>query len=302
MRNAVAVAAIVLTLGMSLAMDADAARRFGGGKSTGMQRQTTSQPAPSGSPGSPATAAGQVAPAGGAAAGATTAAAAPKRSWMGPIAGLAAGLGLAALASHLGLGAAMGNLLMFGLLAMAALALVGFVMRKRAAGAAGSLAPAGAGGGLSGGRPGQGGLIGSRVGGGIDAPARGASAGVIPAGFDVPAFERNAKDQFMALQSANDARDLDRLRDFLTPQMLEAVQADLAGRGEAPQRTEVFGLQAQVLEVVEEADTYVVSVRFSGSVRDEAGAVPEDLNEVWHLVKPRSGFGGWLIAGIQQAA
>ena len=61
-------------------------------------------------------------------------------------------------------------------------------------------------------------------------------------------------------------------------------------------------LQAQVLDVAEEADRYVVSVRFTGSVRDEQGATPEDLDEIWHLVKPRTGFGGWTIAGIQQAA
>ena len=78
MRNAVAVAAIVLTLGMSLAMDADAARRFGGGKSTGMQRQTTSQPAGPSNAGHNGTASPtQAAPAGGATAGATAAAAAP---------------------------------------------------------------------------------------------------------------------------------------------------------------------------------------------------------------------------------
>jgi predicted lipid-binding transport protein (Tim44 family) len=62
----------------------------------------------------------------------------------------------------------------------------------------------------------------------------------------------------------------------------------------------VFGLTAQVVNVVEEASQYVVSVRFTGSVRDEAGAVPEDLDEVWHLTKPRAGMGGWVIAGIQQ--
>ena len=48
------------------------------------------------------------------------AAAAPRRSWMGPIAGLAAGLGIAALMSHLGLGAEFGNIIMMVLLAVAA--------------------------------------------------------------------------------------------------------------------------------------------------------------------------------------
>ena len=29
-------------------------------------------------------------------------------------------------------------------------------------------------------------------------------------------------------------------------------------------------------------------------------SVPEDLDETWHLTKPRTGMGGWVIAGIQQ--
>ena len=53
---------------------------------------------------------------------------------MGPIAGLAAGLGIAALMSHLGLGEAFGNFLMLALLAVAAIFLVRFVMRRMGAG------------------------------------------------------------------------------------------------------------------------------------------------------------------------
>jgi predicted lipid-binding transport protein (Tim44 family) len=106
----------------------------------------------------------------------------------------------------------------------------------------------------------------------------------------------------MALQSANDARDLPRLRSYLSPEVFDAVQADIAERGDAPQQTQVFGLTAQVLDVAQEEDRYVVSVRFTGSVRDEPGAVPEDLDEIWHLTKPRTGMGGWVIAGIQQAS
>jgi predicted lipid-binding transport protein (Tim44 family) len=141
------------------------------------------------------------------------------------------------------------------------------------------------------GQPQGGSLIGSRVVGG---------AGSIPPDFDAVGFARNAQDQFMALQAANDAGDLDRLRGYLTPEMFEAVKAELAARGDAPQQTQVFGLTAQVLNVVEENSQYVVSVHFTGSVRDEAGAVPEDLDEIWHLTKPKVGMGGWVIAGIQQ--
>jgi predicted lipid-binding transport protein (Tim44 family) len=45
---------------------------------------------------------------------------------------------------------------------------------------------------------------------------------------------------------------------------------------------------------------YVVSVRFTGMIREEAGAPAESFDEIWHLVKPRQGQGGWLLAGIQQ--
>jgi predicted lipid-binding transport protein (Tim44 family) len=148
--------------------------------------------------------------------------------------------------------------------------------------------------------PQAGSTIGSRLGGGLQTAAT-APVATIPAGFDVAAFERTAKEQFIALQAANDARDLNRLRDYLSPQMFEIVRAEIAERGDAPQDTQVFGLVAQVLEVVEEPTQYIVSVRFTGSIREQKGATPEDLQEVWHLVKPTRGFGGWVIAGIQQA-
>ena len=304
MKRALALLAVVATLGMAVSLDAEA-RRLGGGKSSGMQRQSVTAPATTPGGTTSPTTAGQTAPAATSAAAAApgaAAAAAPKRSWMGPIAGLAAGLGIAALASHFGFGEALANMLTIALVVMAVLMLVGFVMRKRMQGPA----MANAGGPQDHGmfrapvQPQGGSLIGSRIGSGL-APAA-TAVGTIPADFDTAAFVRNAKSQFLALQSANDARDIDRLRDFLTPEMFEVVRADVAERGDAPQQTEVFGLEAQVLDVAEEDGRYIVSVRFTGSVRDRHGAVPEDLDEVWHLTKPRTGFGGWVVAGIQQAA
>jgi predicted lipid-binding transport protein (Tim44 family) len=319
LRKTLALFAVILTLGMTtVAFDAEAARRLGGGKSAGMQKQNVAPPA--NAPANSSAAPNQAAPAAGTAAAAApaAAAAATKRSWMGPLAGLAAGLGLAALASHLGMGEAFANMLMIGLLVMGVLLVVGMVMRKRAAAQAGALAGAGGVGSvggpfgqpqphsqqgtlLSSTQPQGGSLIGSRIGGGLgDGTAASPNVGSIPADFDAVGFARNAQDQFMALQAANDAGDLDRLSGYLTPEMFESAKADLAARGNSPQQTQVFGLTAQVVNVAEEGAQYVVSVRFMGSVRDEAGAVPEDLDEVWHLTKPKVGMGGWVIAGIQQ--
>ena len=101
------------------------AKRLGSGGYSGMQRQlpprSTPAPAPT-APAKPAQANPTTAPTAGAAP-----AAAPKRSWMGPIAGLAAGLGIAALMSHLGMGAEFGNLIMMLLLGIVAFVAIRFV-------------------------------------------------------------------------------------------------------------------------------------------------------------------------------
>jgi predicted lipid-binding transport protein (Tim44 family) len=206
----------------------------------------------------------------------------------------------------------MANFMMMMLLGVVVLAIIGFVMRNRmarnatpaaaGAGAAGSGSVGRMGGSFGGGSGGPvGGAGGTRIGsalGGITAAAAQPSA--IPADFDAAGFARNATQQFLALQSANDARDLQRLRDYLTPEMFEEIRADVESRGDVAQNTQVFGLTAQVLEVAEEGDRYVVSVRFTGGIRDQMHADTEDLDEVWHLTKPRTGFGGWVVAGIQQ--
>lgn len=299
--------ALVLSLGLAVGVSDAEAKRIGGGKSTGMQRQGTTEKAPTATPAqTPGTPAAAAAPAG-AAAGAA-AAAAPKRSWMGPLAGIAAGLGLAALASHLGFGEELASMLMMGLLAFAVIAVIGLVMRKRAAAQAGQngMAYAGAGAGAQPGAPaarsfdtampaGGSGSTGSMIGSSLGAqPARS-----IPADFDVPAFVRNAKVQFIRLQAANDAGNLDDIRGFTTPEMFAELKMDLAERAGATQTTEVMTIEADVTDVAEEDQRYVVSVRFTGTLRED-GAQTTSFDEVWHLTKPSQGNGGWVLAGIQQ--
>jgi predicted lipid-binding transport protein (Tim44 family) len=285
--------ALAFALGLSLvSMDADA-KRLGSGKSVGMQRTAPAQKAPDNT----ATAAPASAAAG-------TAAAAPGRSWMGPVAGIAAGLGLAALASYMGFGEEMATMLLIGLAVMAALAVIGFIMRKRAAQSAPRMAYAGAGANTqrtqahdvlmprtpAGAATGGGSMIGS----GLAQPA-------IPADFDVAGFVRNAKVQFIRLQAANDAANLEDIRQFTTPEMFAELKMDIADRGAAAQATEVVRVDADVIEVAEEAARYVVSVRFTGEVREGTQGPLEPFNEIWHLEKPRAGSGGWVLAGIQQA-
>ena len=304
-----ALSVAVLSAGM-MPTPADA-KRIGGGSSSGMQRSTPSR-APDATPAKPA----QAAPTAPATAGAAAAAAAPKRSWMGPLAGLAAGLGIAALMSSMGLGGGMANILTMVLLAAVAFFAIRFVMSRfaRSSGPqpmsatsgmqfAGAGAPAQVGGA---------GAAGAGTGSGSGSvwaqPATAAAAVLptvvapasLPAGFDAPAFERIAKMIFIRMQAANDSADLNDLRTFTTPEMFATVKLDLQDRGSAVQTTDVVKVDAEVLDVTTEADRQIVSVRFHGLIREEANGVAAPFDEAWHLVKPADGSREWAIAGIQQ--
>ncbi len=267
----------LLSLGL-LATDADA-RRLGGGSSLGTQRSTITQPAPK----SPAQQAPSATPA--------TPAQQPSgmSKWLGPLAGLAIGAGLASLFMNNGMVGAFGGILMVLLLAAAAM----FAWRMlRPKPQAGPLQYAGAG------APGAQSDISTGFGGGGSMPA--AIPNRYPPGFDAEQFARHAKLNFTRLQQANDKRDLSTMHDFMTPELYAEVVADLNARDGAPQQTDVVTLNAEVIEVVTEGEAYIASVRFSGMIRERADGAAEPFSEVWHLEKPITGSIGWLICGIQQ--
>lgn len=285
------VAVLATTIGLPEAE----AKRLGGGRSSGMQRDTvtpkqTTAPAAT-QQAAPTSAAG--------------AAAAPKRNWMGPIAGLAAGLGLAALFSHLGLGAGMANFVMILLLALAAFFVFRLIFRRPATPAAqadSAMQYAGVGGPSMAPPPKLDPTPGSGVSNpvpGIGAAAVPAAAATLPADFDAAGFIRVAKVQFVRMQAAHDAGNLDDIREFTTPEMFAEIKLDIDERQGTQQQTEVLNVDAEVLEVATEATRYVASVRFRGLIREEKGAPEAAFDEVWNLVKPIQG-GGWLLAGVQQ--
>lgn len=303
------------------------AKRFGGGLSKGMQRSAPAKPAPqqppAQQPAQPAQAPQTPATPAAATAGATAAAAgtAAKRSWLGPVAGLAAGLGLAALASHLGFGEELASFMMLALLAIAAVVVIRLVMRRMGGAQpamAGAGAGAGAGTGAAGGMTplaraplqpvtpaasttGSAGLPAQPAFGGLQIGAD-VPAGQLPADFDREGFERIAKMIFIRMQAAHDAADLDDLRQFTTPELFADIRVDLQDRGAAENHTDVLSIAAEVQDFAEEDGRQIVSVRYTGQVREAADAAPADVDETWHLVRPADGSRNWAIAGIQQAA
>lgn len=291
-----------------LAVSQDAqARRLGGGASFGRQSSNVMQQRQAVTPPKAGTAQ-QAAPT--AAAGASTAAAgAAAKSgfsrWLGPIAGIAAGLGIAALLSSLGLSGAFLELLssavLVGLVLFAVLYLV-----RRLRGAQQPLAPAGvpraganvyrqgppATGDAPAAAPRQAPVIESVASTVVQDPAW-----FIPEGFDVPTFLSQAKQQFTRVQALWDAGQPDRLRELLTDDLLAEITPQLPEPGEG-NHTEVVLLNAELLGIETVAGGHLASVRYSGMLREAAGAEAFHFEEVWNLYKAQDA--GWLLAGIQQ--
>src|SRR5882672_91460 len=269
---------IAVALGViALADDAQAAR-LGGGRSLGSQRQMTT-PQKQATPPSQQQPASAPQPAG--------------SRWLGPLAGLAAGLGLGWLFAQGGFGSAMGGLLMALLAGAAVFALMRFLSRGRSQGS--PLQYAGLGNEtVAAPPPSQ--LPGDA---GTRPDFRSQFVANIPPGFDVDGFLKEARRNFLRLQEANDRGDLVRLRQVTTQEMFDALKSE-GQESPAGQQTDVVTLNASLLELVTERDLHWASVRFSGSMREEARSAAEPFEEIWNLCKPVSGSSGWLLAGIQQ--
>lgn len=254
------------------------AKRFGSGSSFGKQRTMTPQ-APAKAP----TAAPATTPS------ATPAAAGNK--WMGPLAGLAIGAGLGMLLSHLGLGEGMGTILMMLLAAGAVFFLVSMLRKKQqpAMQYAGAGAP-------------YGGATVSQPLNGRAVNAAPANAGNIPADFPVDSFLRSAKTSFIRLQAANDRKDLNDIREYTTPEMFAEISMQMQERDDTAQKTDVIAINGELLEVANEGDLAIASVRFTGQLRENNGA-PDSVDEIWHVQKNlKDDKSVWLLAGIQQTS
>jgi len=285
----VLVAASTFSL-IAVSFDAEA-RRFGGGVNTGrqstnvmQQRQATQAPAAA------------TAPAAGA--GAAAGARAGGSRWLGPLAGIAAGLGIAALLSHFGLGGALADLLVIALIAGVAIFGISFIMRAlrggmkpATQGAAGntmrreSTQPAF--------EP-RSGLMGSAA-PAVAAPQMG--DWFIPADFDQETFIHEAKKQFVAVQGAWDRADFDELRERLTDEFYAQYAPQLAQR-QGLNTTEIVILNADLMGIEKVAGGYLASVRFSGMIREDNNPDAVSFEEAWNLYKPTGQ--GWLLAGVQQ--
>ncbi len=272
-----------LFLGVALFAGDASAKRFGGGKSFG--KQYSSQPS------SPPAAAPAAAPSG--ARGGMLGG----RSWLGPLAGFAAG----GLLASLFMGHGFEGFKLFDILLLAAIGFGIYFLIRKMRGTQASTQPPLRYAGMD--QTPVSTSVGNAGGWGAPAAAIPVASNTRPAWFEDEPFLRAAKGHFIRLQDAYDKGDLNDIREYTTPEVFAEVQLQMQERGQATNKTDILELNASMVNVVTEGDLIIASVRFTGLIREEAGAAPVQLNEIWHIQKSATDRNApWFVAGIQQAA
>ena len=269
-----------------LALESSEARRMGGGRSFGkmppIKRQATT----------PAKPAETVSPKN------APNAAASKRGGMGMLGGLAAGLGLAALASYLGIGGElMGLLVILGICLLCFIAFRAFFSKGLARMA------------LAGGSPGR--FSQARV---QERPENTVIRGneqvqYADGNFEWEISEKEkflevAKSKFIELQEHWSSGDLVKLENFCTGDLMEHLTREFKEKDRVYSDLSVVELNAYLegSKTIKKESGMTVSevyVRFNGLMRDSE-SLPIKFNEVWTLQKTNSSNQGWLLAGIFQ--
>ncbi|UYZ84821.1 Tim44 domain-containing protein [Entomomonas sp. E2T0] len=267
-------AIICLSLSMVLmSFDAEA-RRFGGGRSFGKapSHQQTRQATPN----KPAANPNQKA--------------APGRSWMGPLAGFVAGGLLASLFMGGFSGINFFDIIVIGLLAFFIIRFIRSRMQPQQQAVNNSVNT------FQGQDNNQSPIFGTQR------PATAVVEPVInaPTWFNADSFVAAAKEHFMALQEHWDANEMDKIAEYVTPELLTFLKQERAEAGDGFQSTYIDNLEVVLDGVDNDAEKTVATLTFTGVAKTSRFDQGEAFNESWRMEREEGENKPWLVAGIRQ--
>ncbi|MBC3951413.1 MULTISPECIES: Tim44 domain-containing protein [Pseudomonas] len=274
--------AMALCIGLTMSFEANAAR-FGGGKSMGSAPSHQSRQATPTTPAAAPTAAGRPAASG-------------ASRWLGPLAGIAAG----GLLASMFMGDGFQGMQIFDILIMAVIAFLIFrfiaARRRKQQGeqmatAAGPMTYQRE----NAQQPAQNSIFGG-------SGAASAAAPVInaPAWFNETRFIEAARSHFQSLQQHWDANEMDKIEEFVTPQMLQFLKKERADLGDAFQSTYIDNLTVQLDGLDDRADKTIATLTFSGVSKSSRFDQGEVFSESWNMERAQGDNQPWLVAGIRQ--
>lgn len=273
--------ALALCVGLTLSLDANA-KRMGGGKTFGSAPTHQTRQAQPNTPAATPTAPGR-----------QPAAASGASRWLGPLAGLAAG----GLLASMFMGDGFQGMQIFDFLIIALIAFVIFrfiAARKRQQQ---GHQPAMAGGPFQREMPQQQ----APIFGGSAAPSAVAQRAFnAPSWFNEERFIEAGREHFMSLQQHWDAAEMDKIAEFVTPQMLSFLKEERASLGDGFQSTYIDNLQVQLDGIDELADKTVATLTFNGVSKTSRFDQGEVFSESWRMERANGDDQPWLVAGIRQ--
>ncbi|RSH66793.1 Tim44 domain-containing protein [Stutzerimonas stutzeri] len=272
---------MALCISLTFALDAHA-KRFGGGKSFGSAPSHQTRQAPQQTQAAPSQAGKQ-------------AAAAPSGAsrWLGPLAGLAAGGLLASMFMGDGFeGIQFMDILIFGMIAFLLFRFLAARRRQQQPAMAGH-AP------MQREMPQQ---PATSIFGGSAAPVAAAPVINAPAWFNEQSFVAAAREHFLSLQQHWDANEMDKIAEFVTPQLLGFLKQERAEIGDAYQSTYIDDLQIQLDGVDDDAEKTTATLTFTGVAKTSRFDQGEPFSESWRMERTQGENQPWLVAGIRQNA
>jgi len=272
---------MALCISLTFALDAHA-KRFGGGKSFGSAPSHQTRQAPQQTQAAPNQAGRQ-----------TPAAASGASRWLGPLAGLAAGGLLASMFMGDGFeGIQFMDILIFGLIAFLLFRFLAARRRQQQPAMAGH-AP------MQRDMPQQ---PSTSIFGGSAAPVAAAPVINAPAWFNEQSFIAAAREHFLSLQQHWDANEMDKISEFVTPQLLGFLKQERAEIGDAYQSTYIDDLQIQLDGVDDDAEKTTATLTFTGVAKTSRFDQGEPFSESWRMERTQGENQPWLVAGIRQNA
>jgi predicted lipid-binding transport protein (Tim44 family) len=134
----------------------------------------------------------------------------------------------------------------------------------------------------------------------VETRAAAADQPSFPPGFDAADFLKGAKVIYTRLQAAWDKRDLEDIRQFVSPEVLAEIEQQ-AQEDPQPGKTELVLINPSILDVRESGPQTIVSVLYDVMMRENGAEAASQIRELWHFSretqKPEA---FWLLEGIQQ--
>jgi len=122
----------------------------------------------------------------------------------------------------------------------------------------------------------------------------------LPPGFDAEDFLKGAKAIYTRLQASWDKRDIEDIRQFVSPEVLAEINQQIQ-EDPQPGKTELLLINPSILEVREVGNQTIVSALYDVMMRENGTEMTKQVRELWHFSrdtqKPEA---FWMLEGIQQ--